>query len=379
MREFNLIDLMIRNSSHAMIIGTSGVGKTTLIKEALCTLRPTDYNIVVLDTIGSFCNQTTVHGPLPLNVFEFCNDPVRVLDCLNEALLTKFRNLKYCLSPAMEENFLEVYDRLVQDGQRPSFRKIMHVLREEENTSIREKKLAVQALIRRLRYFDTWMLNETHPVVRKVLRREVRGLTLGIDLSFLSDVQRFAYVLLLLLSMSEAKTRNIVVVVDEAHLLLREETTVLGEQIRIGRNFGRLFLLITHSPEDIPSAIRNIVRIVVRFPLGVDDDLEYAIENPHAALVKVLITDDEMYRTYSRKIVTFVAMPNIDKLRDFNITNLRKCLNKVIREIAGQDYRRREILFRSCLETLRREGFFPVVDGDVTRLLRKVWQCLDYG
>ncbi|GEM_PF-1269935 len=379
MNNISIIDLMIRNNSHAMIIGTSGVGKTTLIKEALCKTKTTDYNIVVFDTIGTFQEQTMVHGPIPINIFDFCRDPIRILDCINETLLTKFGNVKYCLSPAMEEIFLEMYERAQQEHSKLNFRELVKILKEEEqNTITRERKLAIQALTRRLRYFNIWMLNETHPVIRKVFSRMIRGLSLGIDLSFLSDVQRFAYVLMFLLALSESRARNIIVVIDEAHLLLREETTLLGEQVRVGRNFNRLFLLVTHSPDDIPPAIRNIVRIVVRFPLSIDDKSEYLIENPHAAVVKMLVTDSEIYRAYGKKVVTFVISPNVKELSCINIVNLKKCLSVAIKDVVDRDVKRRRELLSKCLEYIRWNGFCSE-DKTMLQILQKAWKCLDYG
>ncbi|WP_243676424.1 type IV secretion system DNA-binding domain-containing protein [Vulcanisaeta distributa] len=61
----HLFHFMVFDETHALIFGSIGTGKTTLIKNALSNV-PCGYTIVVFDVAGTYEGFTDYHAPYPL-------------------------------------------------------------------------------------------------------------------------------------------------------------------------------------------------------------------------------------------------------------------------------------------------------------------------
>ncbi len=132
-------------------------------------------------------------------------------------------------------------------------------VREDEVNSARG------GLIRRLTYLNHWVFSKTHPLIGRLINGELVGKSVGIDLSWLSPIQRWFYVLSLLAVLNSMQARNLILVIDEAHLYFRLGESTLTTSVRIGRNYNRYFALITQSPFDIPREFISMNKLFVVF------------------------------------------------------------------------------------------------------------------
>ncbi len=122
-------------------------------------------------------------------------------------------------------------------------------------------------LIRRLTYLNHWVFSKTHPIINRLINGELVGKSVGIDLSWLSPIQRWFYVLSLLAVLNSMQARNLILVIDEAHLYFRLGESTLTTSVRVGRNYNRYFALITQSPFDIPREFISMNKLFVEFPV----------------------------------------------------------------------------------------------------------------
>ncbi|GAB6943326.1 hypothetical protein JCM14467A_01080 [Vulcanisaeta sp. JCM 14467] len=264
----HLFRLMVLDETHALIFGAIGTGKTTLIKNALVDV-PQDYTVVVFDIAGSYEGYTDYHAPYPLNPLDFLGD-MEFLDVLDEVLTMRFPRLPYAKTPAMDYTLMLAYRQLMARGGEPSVGSVLRFLEEavEGGTIVREDEAsAARGLIRRLSYFNHWIFQKTHPLINRLLKGELRGRSIGIDLRWLTPVQRWFYVLSLLTAANAVDARNVIFVIDEAHLYFRLGESTLTFSVRVGRNYGRYFALITQSLFDVPEEFISMNKLFIEFPI----------------------------------------------------------------------------------------------------------------
>lgn len=268
-----LFDYLPRLEGHALVLGTTGTGKSTLIKESLASVRG-DYSVVVFDAFGAYEGYTDAHAPYPLNPFDFEDNPLAMLDSLDEALAIRFPNSNYRFTPAMELLFV----RHAKSSK--SLREVSAGLSRE----VEERRLgtddenAAKGLMRRLAYFTGDAFSSTHPLLREVIENKARGKSVGIDLSGLNETQRVASVVFFLKAMESAGTTNVVAVIDEAHLFfLSGESSTLAVHVRGGRNFRRFYVMITQSPLDIPNEVVANVKLLIKFSLSFTDPSDFLL------------------------------------------------------------------------------------------------------
>ncbi len=93
---------------------------------------------------------------------------------------------------------------------------------------------SARGLIRRLQYFNHWVFARTHPLINRLFNGELRGgRSVGIDLRWLSPVQRWFYVLAFLAVTNSLGVGNLILVIDEAHLYLRLGESTLTASVRL--------------------------------------------------------------------------------------------------------------------------------------------------
>ena len=280
----HLFQLMVLDETHALIFGAIGTGKTTLIKNSLENV-PQDYAVVVFDIAGSYEGYTDYHAPYPLNPLDFLSD-MEFLDVLDEVLTMRFPKLSYATTtPAMAYMFMNAYNALTQqtgEGQEQqetqpqqqakpsvSITDIIKYLSDAVRSGAiaREDEVnSARGLIRRLSYFNHWVFRQTHPLINRILKGELRGRSIGIDLRWLSPVQRWFYVLSFLAVANAVDVRNVIFVIDEAHLYFRLGESTLTFSVRVGRNYRRYFALITQSIYDVPDEFISMNKLFIQFP-----------------------------------------------------------------------------------------------------------------
>ncbi|WP_054850255.1 hypothetical protein [Vulcanisaeta sp. JCM 14467] len=107
------------------------------------------------------------------------------LDVLDEVLTMRFPRLPYAKTPAMDYTLMLAYRQLMARGGEPSVGSVLRFLEEavEGGTIVREDEAsAARGLIRRLSYFNHWIFQKTHPLINRLLKGELRGRSIGIDL-----------------------------------------------------------------------------------------------------------------------------------------------------------------------------------------------------
>ncbi|ADY01204.1 AAA ATPase [Vulcanisaeta moutnovskia 768-28] len=266
---------MTLDETHALVFGSIGTGKTTLVKNALMSI-PCDYTVIVFDVAGSYEGFTDYHAPYPLNPLDYLSD-LDALDVIEEVLTMRFPRLPYAMTPAMEYMFMRAYNELVgQDGEASISGIIRHLEEAVKSGALaREDEVnSARGLVRRLSYFNHWLFGKTHPIINRLINGELRGKSVGIDLSWFSPIQRWFYVLSFLAVLNSMQVRNVILVVDEAHLYFRLGESTLTTSVRVGRNFGRYFVLITQSPFDIPREFISMNKLFIEFPI-----MYYSAEN----------------------------------------------------------------------------------------------------
>ncbi len=282
---------MVLDETHALIFGSIGTGKTTLIKNALANV-PCGYTVVVFDVAGTYEGFTDYHAPYPFNPLDFLSD-VEALDVIEEVLTMRFPpRLPYVMTPAMEFMFMKSLNELGGESinerdSKPaqqanssqaigkavdgvSIGELIKYLEDQVNSGAfaREDEVnSARGLIRRLTYLNHWVFSKTHPIINRLINGELVGKSVGIDLSWLSPIQRWFYVLSLLAVLNSMQARNLILVIDEAHLYFRLGESTLTTSVRIGRNYNRYFALITQSPFDIPREFISMNKLFVEFPV----------------------------------------------------------------------------------------------------------------
>ncbi|ADN49547.1 type IV secretion system DNA-binding domain-containing protein [Vulcanisaeta distributa] len=403
----HLFHFMVLDETHALIFGSIGTGKTTLIKNALMSV-PCDYAVVVFDAAGTYEGYTDYYAPYPLNPLDYLSD-IEALDVIEEVLTMRFPRLPYVMTPAMEYMFMRAYGELTgqaddQLGNQPIPQAVSDRGRAVGEVSIsglikhlndlvsggalaREDEVnSARGLIRRLTYFNHWLFGRTHPLINRLINGGLRGKSIGIDLSWFSPVQRWFYVLSLLAILNSMQARDLILVIDEAHLYFRLGESTLTTSVRVGRNYGRYFALITQSPFDIPREFISMNKLFIEFPTlyfnpeniifrepgfkaHYGRDVYYNAEktwsaippahweNPLTAVMHIHITNRQMRNEHREpyNLLTVEVDPTIKPKT--GTTTLRKCA-----EAHGVR-----------LDVIRESGF---TDAKMKDRLEGVWECV---
>ena len=394
---FNLFKLVVLNESHVLIFGAPGTGKSTLIKQCLIDEIPEDYTIVIFDPVRTYEGYTDYYAPYGINPFDFINNPIIILDVIDEVLRLRFPRLGYVLTPAMEEMFV----RYVSSKNVRSFRELINVMLKdvEEGKVVREDEVnAIRGLRRRIEYFTHRMFNETSGIVKKILNNELKGKSIGIDIHYLNETQRMAYVLFFLECIRQFEKKNVIFIIDEAHLYLSQDRTLLSEHIRLGRNFKRFFILITQAPTDIPHEIFQLVKVFVQFPIMYFSLESLLYKEPsyiywygkqvryeksdvrdypfppfwrelYSCEIHVHVTTKECRSLVKSpyKTITVTLNPSNLKKKESSIT-LKKCIKKFTND---------EKLSRKLIEIFYKDVKIPDELEDLKNIINKIQECIN--
>ena len=332
-------DIVIRDEGHVLVLGASGTGKTTLVKqelqsasEALGRIRN---RVLVLDRIGNYKGFTAYHGPFPLNPLEFIR-PEDFIDVVSQAVISTYGNIQTPWSPAQEkivEDCLEgtaprgrgrrnsgrggEVEEVEEEGGEPA-RSIPEVIQcvRTSHYSDRDDEMARKAVERRIKLFNNLMwARRTHVLLRAWLEGRLDG-SLAIDVSRvpLPEANAYVYALLAILARSRAIKGPMIVVIDEAQYYAKASLygglSLLEEALRVSRNFGIYFIAMTQSPEGLPRSLLDIFKVYVVFNImnrkSVSDALGFQIPDstfrtPFTAYMKVLLTSEDAYGEFGGK------------------------------------------------------------------------------
>jgi len=357
----NLFRLIRINQSHAVIVGPSGAGKTRFLLNALPHIDP-NYTVFVLDVTGGYEGYTDYHAPYPLNVVTELS-PVILPSVLAEVF--EIAGEEGAITPTMARNLELLISWLLGIEEPPqgldvskypkNLSGLIKLAEDAANMGVIQGNLveSVMALIRRLNLVRHWMVDsETHPLIHEAIEGKLRGRSIGIDLSvFEDDVQRWFYIISFLRVLAK-RARNVVVIIDEAHLFLRREASTLAQFIRMGRNYDRYAVMVSQSPLDFPSWIPSVAKIIIEFPipyLSIKDALseypsyKYTLGDrepgvrpstgklpehwaePHKAKVHIYVTTKEAFECYGPGLtIDYVKVDVSVPPRPYSIT-LSKC------------------------------------------------------
>jgi len=386
-----LFRLAVLLEGHIAVYGPTGAGKTKLIENALRRGVPT-HGIVVLDIAGNYEGYTDYYAPYPLNVVGELS-PVVLPSVLAEVF--EIAGEVNAITPTMARN-LEVLAAWLLGLQPPpqgldvsryprTLGGLIKLAEDAVNVGVIQGNLveSVYALIRRLSMVGHWMVDyETHPIIRRLLSGELRGKSIGIDLSVFEDaVQRWFYVIALLRALG--RVRDVIVVIDEAHLFLRREASTLTQFVKVGRNFGRYAVLVTQSPNDLPDWLPEFVKLSFEFPIPYLSTRDMLIEypsykyllgdrepgvrpsgelpahwrSPHTAKVRIVSTNEWAFECYGEGLTIDYVKVDVRVQPKPEAITLRKCAEK----------------YGVPVDLIREYGFDVRSRGET---LRGVWECI---
>ena len=287
----DLLDLIIRNEAHALVLGVPGTGKTTLIRLALAQRR--DYPALVFDYVGNYRGFVDYYGVYPINPFEFIK-PQDFTDVLGRVITVAY-GYANAMSPAMEEVIITALEESALPGEDGDVYSIPHALQwlftiGPDYFKYQDEQAALRGARRRLHELANNMLfaTRTHPVLRAWLDGGLRA-QVGVRLRGFSLRQILLYVTTILTIMARRVSEAIgwrLVVIDEAQYYAGAEgISPLEEAVRIGRNYGYLYIAITQDASAIPERLRGLFKVVVDFERS---------NTPFKALVEARVTRPEL-------------------------------------------------------------------------------------
>ena len=350
MRPGDLIRLMIEDEAHALIIGRPGAGKTSLIRLALAERR--DVPALVFDYVGNYgamkpgeygMAYVDYYGVYPINPLDYVK-PQDFIDALAKVILVAY-GYANAMSPAMEEVLLTAFEESVvidEDGE--EHYSIPHALQwlytEGPNYFKNADELAaLRGARRRLNELANNVLfaRTTHPILDAWLKGELKA-QVGVRLRGFSLRQVLLYVTSLLTIMARREVESSVwrlVVVDEAQYFAGiEGISPLEEAVRIGRNYGYLFIAITQNPQAIPQRLMDVFKVIVNFRKSF---------HPRKAAVETYITNPDLMG-----LVKFTKADEEPVYRDMVEVDIKAMVNS----------RRRAVEWFDCL---RRAGLEPSI------------------
>lgn len=332
MSEPRLFDLIEENESHALVIGASGTGKTTLIKQEVQAgsegLRFVRNRVLIIDRIGNYKGFTAYHGPFPLNPLEFIQ-PNDFIDAISQSVISTYGDIQTPWSPAQEKIVEDCLEGTAprgrgrkkgggeggegeEEGGGEPARSIPELIQcvKTSRYSDRDDEMARKAVERRIGLFnDLLFARRTHGLLKAWLEGRLNA-SLAIDVSRvpLPKANAYVYALLAILARSHAVKGPMIIVIDEAQYYatvgFRGGLSLLEEAIRVSRNFGTYYIAMTQDPEGLPKRLVKVFKVYVIFNivnrketgelLGFNVE-ESAFNVPFRAFVKVLLTSEDAY------------------------------------------------------------------------------------
>ena len=369
-----LLEFVAASRGNAVVMGPSGSGKTVLMEAALGQSL-SDYVVVVLDEVGAYSGYTDYHAPYPIN-------PARHLppQALSLAIGDAIRAGKAMELSAGAKLIIERAAAWLNGEEAPidvsnyprSLLGIAKAIEDSANKGVLNVEHAYETLwaLDRARH---WMLTtETHPLIERLLNGELRGRSIGIDLSGVHDgVAKWLYAITLMKSMEEAGLKKVVLVVDELWGSGLPRTLINWLMLEASR--GRHVVLVSDAP---PDKALKYVNAVVKFPYAytslkdllagrVDPDLtELGKYGPHTAKLYAYATTEEAAKVLGLGTPGYTEMPiRVEKPEPKpSAVTLKKCVEEIAGENAGDVF-----------NDLRRNGFEKSKHQGEAKL---VWECI---
>ena len=286
-KEFN------RNNANMIILGTSGSGKSTAAKVLLRTSIRNGYKIVAIDPEGELEEMTKLYGGDFIDLgrggdFGMINPLEVVLDAdedemkegMGYAILTRTLQtlkafMKY-LYPDIEEDVLTLFSEVVQETYKryridystdftkiiahdyPTFDdvyatikgKLLSMTDHTHEKDIMERlEIKIRPLTNELRYYftgKTTIDTDADFIVFNI--REIMNADNNIRNALLFNILKYAWGLTL------DRDINTILMVDEAHMLLADQNTLVAEFLsriqRRSRKYNTGTIIITQQPTD---------------------------------------------------------------------------------------------------------------------------------
>ena len=310
------MDLLVRDEAHALVIGRPGAGKTSLVRQALAERRGVP--ALVFDYVGNYRGFVDYYGVYPINPFDFIT-PQDFVDALAKVILVAY-GYANAMSPAMEEVLLTAFEEsAIVDEEGNEHYSIPHALQwlfTEGPNHFRtaDELAALRGARRRLHELanNTLFARSTHPILRAWLDGGLNA-QVGIRLRGYTLKRALLYVTTLLTVMARREVEPVgwrFVVVDEAQYFAGVEgISPLEEAVRVGRNYGYLFIAITQNPQAIPARLMDVFKVVIDFRRSF---------TPRRAMVEAYITNPELMG-----LVKFVKANEEPVYRDFVEVDVR--------------------------------------------------------
>jgi hypothetical protein len=331
-----VFDLAVEDEGHVVVLGASGTGKTTLIKQEVQSgseaLRRIRRRVLIIDRIGNYGGFVEYHGPFPLNPLEFIR-PKDFIDVISQSVISTYGNIQTPWSPAQEKIVEDCLEGTAprargrkkgggegeegeEEGGGEPVRSIPELIQcvKTSHYSERDDELARKAVVRRIDDFNNLMwARRTHGLLKAWLEGRLDG-SLAIDLSRVSlpEATAYVYALLAILARSRRVKGPMIVVIDEAQYYAKASLygglSLLEEALRVSRNYNTYFIAMTQSPKGLRGLL-EIFKIFVIFNIvnrkEVSEELgftiqETAFKTAFTAFVKVLLTSEEAYNKYAR-------------------------------------------------------------------------------
>lgn len=282
-----------RNNANMIILGTSGSGKSTAAKLLLRSHIRNNYQLVVIDPEGELEDMCSLYGGDFISLgkggqFGMINPLEVVMDVDEEEIrqglgYTTFTRtiqsvkafLKY-YDPTIEEDVLNMFSEIVQETYRrfgisfetnftslksedyPTFKDVYATIkgklismpeRTQERDILEKLELKVRPIIKELRYyFDGHTTIKTNSEFIVFNIKELMNSDANIRNALFFNVLKYAW------SLTLDTSKNTVLTVDEAHVLLSNQNVLgadfLAQIQRRARKYNTGTIIITQQPTD---------------------------------------------------------------------------------------------------------------------------------
>jgi len=282
-----------RNNANMIILGTSGSGKSTAAKVILRSHLRNGHQMIVIDPEGELEDMATLYGGDFISLgkggqFGMINPLEVVVDAdedeikqgLGYTILTRtLQSVKAFLryyDPSVEEDIINMFSEILQETYRrfsinfdtdftkltskdyPTLKDVYATIkgkilsmpeRTQERDVLERLELKVRPLIKELRYYfdgHTTISTNSEFIVFNI--RELMNSDANIRNALFFNVLKYAW------SLTLNPTKNTVLMVDEAHVLLSNQNTLgadfLAQVQRRARKYNTGTIMITQQPTD---------------------------------------------------------------------------------------------------------------------------------